>query len=636
MTRNDSGNVKCLCCETAKPGLTVAASVPITVNAPSSDDLFKSLVAKQKSAQWTCIDCTATNDVNKDKCACCEAAKPGMKTAALTPSATFTFGMPAPKASDDLFKNLAASQKKSQWSCDDCMANNEPSLDKCACCGGAKPGSKVSAAPSNSIFGMSTSTPNDSAVKPAFSFGMPAANAKESTATKPTVFDQGFKKLVEKQSEFWECSTCMTRNEPAKKKCMCCEQDKPGSNPTAPSFSFGNALKSSVSLPAPSEVKFSFGVPQAAAESKKVEPVKPQQDEVDKPKPTFSFGGSSKLPEASVKPTPSFTFKAPAVATSTAAFTLNPPATIEKKVEDKPAEKPPTYTFGSVQEVKAPEPIKTAVEPAKTVEPQKSEHGGFKFSETTPSPAACAPAPAFGSSLNKNGGFSFGGFGAKPAESIKPVEPIKAAEPSAPGGFSFGAANNNSISFGQAAATTTAASAPSNNSFVFGSSRTETETPKTFGSFGATSNSTNANSPFGIPSVQSAPVFGQASTGGFSFPQKKEETPAAAPSLFSFGASKPATAPMLFGNQMNQTAPAATPMFGASSVPMFGANSNNNNKEEFGSKMPSFGNNHSHKRSFEVNAAHSEVPIKRIEFSQPQPQSNAVSFDCTFKLCVKL
>ena len=250
-------------------------------------------------------------------------------------------------------------------------------------------------------------------------------------------------------------------------------------------------------------------------------------------------------------------------------------------------------------------------------EETKPVFGGFKFG-AEPAKPIVKPAepqgttevkstPVFGSSLNNNGGFSFGGFGAKPAE----PEPIK---PQVPGGFAFG---GSSMSFGASPTPAPAPATTTASTFMFGASKTENEPPKTFGNFGM--NSSPAKSTFPAPTSNS--TFPQTnSTNAFSFTAKKEE---AAPQIFAFG-GKPMeptnSAPMLFGSQ--STAPQqATPVFGAS----FGASTNNNNNSEFGSKMPSFGNQ-PQKRSFDFTSSSADVSqSKKFDFGGQQ-QVNSVRF----------
>lgn len=653
----------------------IKSPVKSSLSTTATDNLFKNLVAQQKTAKWNCDSCFAQNDCEKTNCLCCDASKPGTSL----PSTKSVPSLSVAPPSDDLFKSLAAKQK-SRWECSECMCSNEADKEKCVACETPKPGSKSTAqssAPASTFsFGMpatTTQTPlvnsnklatsnstsfnfgtkatNDtSAAKSSFSFGMSAASA-------PSTNDQNFAKIVEKQNAMWECTACMTRNESKKSKCMCCEQAKPGTRSES-QFSFGSKLTSTVSLPAPSEVKFSFGMQAAKVdapptETKLDEPEKTQSDEVDKPKQTFSFGNSSgsstivKSPEIAIaKPLvseakPLFEFKTPPTSTAgSTTFTANAGVfqIVEaQKDEPKPIEQSSTFSFGSNQTVmkepakiisfgsEAPETIKPITEAVKADEPKKPEFSGFNFSA---GPTSVTQPPATENALNKNGGFSFGGFQSKPA-----VDSVKTSaasnSPSPAGGFSFGS-KTNTISFGSPIATITAVPALTTNSLVFGATKTENEMPKTFGSFDLTNSSSTLTKPsFG---TQSAPVFGQssASPSGFSFSGNKEEAAPAQPSIFAFGAkptvSATGNAPMLFGNQSNSIQN-ATPMFGASSVSTFGSSATNNNNNEFGSKMPSFSTNQPQKRAFEFSSANnSEMPQKRIDFGQQNQQVNSVRF----------
>lgn len=78
----------------------------------NDDDSFKSLVTKQKQGKWSCKDCLASNDATINKCACCGAANPSAKAS-------------TEPASGDIFKSIVAKQKQSKWECNDCMAHND-------------------------------------------------------------------------------------------------------------------------------------------------------------------------------------------------------------------------------------------------------------------------------------------------------------------------------------------------------------------------------------------------------------------------------------------------------------------------------------------------------------------------------
>lgn len=85
-------------------------SVSSLSTAVKDDDTFKSLVAKQKQGKWSCKDCFASNDASVNKCMCCGAANAPTQP---------------PAATEDSFKSIVAKQKQAKWACNDCMAPND-------------------------------------------------------------------------------------------------------------------------------------------------------------------------------------------------------------------------------------------------------------------------------------------------------------------------------------------------------------------------------------------------------------------------------------------------------------------------------------------------------------------------------
>lgn len=534
LTRNDSEKTKCLCCEQPRPGSeNTKQGSPFkssTSNSlPVADDFFKSLAAKQKSTQWECDVCMCKNDLEKDKCMSCESPKPGSKTqsTSLTPATTtnFKFGMPsnvpasttaAPVASDDLFKSLVAQQKKTRWECDVCMTGNDVTSEKCVACETPKPGSKPAQAPAKSTSTFSFGMPAAATPSQNFSFGMPSSTPAAAT---PSV-DPEIKKILDKQNAKWECDVCMTRNDPIHSKCLSCEHPKPGST-SQPQFLFGsNKMSSGVSLPKPSEVKFTFGVQpvtatattnkiETAITSEKVEEVK---DEVDKPK-TFSFGIATTTTTSAVTSsivsisqsssiaktatttaasdsTPTFTFKAPAAAATapstnvvSASFTVKTPPKSDEKKEEV-VKSPMTFSFGGKPEEKIASIVNI-----------KSNDSGEKTEEKKESFVAPSSTPAFG-------GFKFGAF---TASKTSTEEEKKDNEKPSSGGFSFNSSANLNFgapvteaktSFGgfssSQSSTSTATSVTATPSFTFGSPSTTATAaaklaPAPSFSFGATS-----------------------------------------------------------------------------------------------------------------------------------------------------
>lgn len=655
------------------------------------------------------------NDIGKEKCMCCETPKPGSSSKSIvasnslltSSSSGFKFGMPSSisadlsavkaVASDDLFKSLAAQQKKTQWECDSCLTRNDTDKESCMCCETPKPGSssasnKTPFSSQGSILSTGTkfSSSNESIATPKFSFGMPSFTAVSPSASEISVAssksskstDEGFKKIVEKQNASWECSACMTKNDLTRSKCICCEQTKPGLAESQSQFSFGSKA-SSVSLPAPSEVKFSFGVnpiqsntasstamPAVAVvvsdSNKKDESTKElqQKDEVDKPKITsggFSFGlSNSNNAENISKPSEisfsasSFIFKAPAnnnnmssstTTTITTPTTTDASVTIqlqkadERKQQDEKkndvianeSDTPKMFSFeGNNSQPKTPEKkVSFGVEiKAATDEQQQSKtpSGGFSFSSLTAS--AASPASAiFGSAATSNGGFAFGNL-QKSTEAAK-------ESPKSSGGFSFPAS-----SFGSPAITPSAtiATTPvqSTNLFSFGSQQ---KTDNVENSTASSTIKAPVTAIFGSASSLNTPSFGSApSTFAFAAAKKDEN---AAP-VFSFGSSsKPSpsvNSNMIFGSSLSANAtPSMTPTFGSNSnnnsTPTFG--SNNNNESAFGSKMSSFSSiqssttsNQPQKRAFDFGSVTQsstlDVPQnKKFDFGSQQQQQQS-------------
>lgn len=213
----------------ATPTATAAVSSPL----PTLSTLFK-----QKTDQWECDSCMLKNENSKLKCVACEAPKQTVKKA-LTQIPTITantFG--------EQFKH-----NSSTWECSTCLIRNNSDVSKCVACESLNPSIKAAIPTSSSL---------------------------------ATTLDKGFKTIASQQSAKWECTACMARNDALRKKCECCELEKPGTN-TGPSFSFGSSSSAAASV----TPKFSFGVP--FNEKLATAPVAAAFD-ADKKTTSFSFG----------------------------------------------------------------------------------------------------------------------------------------------------------------------------------------------------------------------------------------------------------------------------------------------------------------------------------------------------------
>lgn len=87
------------------------------------DDTFKSLVAKQKQGKWECKDCMVSNDSSNNKCMCCGSAKDKETTALSTGSSKVDASKSV--VVDDVFKSIVAKQKQTKWECKDCCSQND-------------------------------------------------------------------------------------------------------------------------------------------------------------------------------------------------------------------------------------------------------------------------------------------------------------------------------------------------------------------------------------------------------------------------------------------------------------------------------------------------------------------------------
>ncbi|KAJ3013230.1 UNVERIFIED_CONTAM: hypothetical protein HDU68_000814, partial [Siphonaria sp. JEL0065] len=437
---------------------------------------------------WECGTCLASNPSGKEKCVCCEAAKPGnAKSSSTTPapvhgsfsfggasSATiappstggFTFGKASSSASavatTDSFTfgvsaSPAAAPKPSaivasgpNWECDTCLVSNPSDKVKCMSCEAVKPenakASSTTPAPVSGGFsfgGASTSTPSTTG---GFSFGGDSSAApKPATPSRPN----------------WECGTCLVSNPSDKVKCMACEAAKPGN------------AKVSSTTPAPASGGFSIG---GASSSSSSTPAATASG-------GFTFGGA---PTSNPAPSTSgFSFGKSATAIPPILATISKPAVASG----------PNWECDTCLVSNPSDKVKCmsceATKPGNAKASSTTPGSGFSFgnaSATTSAPTATATS-----------GFSF-----KPATTEeKPKSPVKAS-----GGFSFGGG--------------AAASVPTSGGFSFGATPSTAALAATGGfSFGsaAPASTTSTFSGFGSLAAPTAPTTTTTATpsfGGFS------------------------------------------------------------------------------------------------------------------------
>ncbi|XP_028317230.1 nuclear pore complex protein Nup153 [Gouania willdenowi] len=157
LVRNKPDAVKCVACETAKPGtglkpsltLSSAFSAVQSVCAPAAPvstglgDKFK-----KPEGAWECDVCMIQNKAEDTKCVACTNAKPGAAAGdASANSSTPVFGL------GDKFK-----KPEGAWECDACWVQNKAADVQCVACQTAKPGAEVKPKDFGSIGGTSGST----------------------------------------------------------------------------------------------------------------------------------------------------------------------------------------------------------------------------------------------------------------------------------------------------------------------------------------------------------------------------------------------------------------------------------------------------------------------------------------------
>ncbi|XP_051873005.1 nuclear pore complex protein Nup153 [Pristis pectinata] len=170
LVQNNSEAVKCVACETPKPGAGIkpALTLPmVTERTRTESDTSSSTSTgladqfKKPEGVWDCAICLVQNKAEDNKCVACQSAKPGVSSsvpASAPAGGILGFG--------DKFKKPAGF-----WDCEVCFVQNSSNVNKCVACQTEKPGSKtepkgpdslVPAVTSTFIFGIQSSTTDSS------------------------------------------------------------------------------------------------------------------------------------------------------------------------------------------------------------------------------------------------------------------------------------------------------------------------------------------------------------------------------------------------------------------------------------------------------------------------------------------
>ncbi|XP_034516171.1 nuclear pore complex protein Nup153 isoform X2 [Ailuropoda melanoleuca] len=595
LVQNKPEAIKCVACETPKPGTGVkrvltlpAASESAVTTAASSATCTVTTAAlgfadqfKRPVGSWECPVCCVFNNGEDSKCVSCVSEKPGSSVPASSSSSVPTSLSSGSCLGLDKFKKPEGS-----WDCEVCLVQNKADATKCVACESAKPGTK------SEFKGFGTSSLSSNPAASSFKFGIPSSSSGPSqtlTSTGNFKFgDQGgFKIGVSSESEspnsmsegfkfpkpigdFKFGVSSESKPEEAKK-------DSKNDN----DFKFGlpSGLSNTASL-----APFQFGVSNLGQQEKKEELPKPSSA-------GFSFGTGV------INPTPAATntavtsenkssFSFGAVETksvSVAPFTCK---TTEAKKEEMPAAKG-GFTFGGIEPAPLPSASLFALgrTEEKQQEPVTSTSLVFGKKADSEEPK-CQSVFSFGNSeqtkdeSSSKSTFSFSM--AKPAEK-EAEQPTKAT-------FTFGtptsttadaAAAKPVFSFLKSSAPT--ASAPATAGGVFGSSAPATSAPVTAFVFGQAANPVSSSA-FGTSTESGASqplLFSQESKPATTSSAGAAVTPfvfgpgasssSTATSAFSFGATTTASSAgssFVFGT--GPSAPSASPAFGVNQTPTFG------------------------------------------------------------------
>ncbi|KAM4539100.1 nuclear pore complex protein Nup153 isoform 2-T2 [Odontesthes bonariensis] len=600
LVRNKPDAVKCVACETAKPGTGLKPSLTFhsafsavkTVSAPTApvSTGFSGFGDKFKKPEgtWECDTCLVQNKAEDTKCVACTSAKPGTSAdVSSSASSAPVFGL------GDKFK-----KPEGDWDCDVCLVQNKAADAKCVACQAAKPGANVEpkvfgsfgsstgGTSGSSTFGSSTSggfkfgtsdstsgsgsfkfgtsISDSSSSSGGFKFGVPSEKSSSESSSKDTTNSSGFK--FGSSSEGFKFGTASS-------------DDKKSDQPAATSgfkFGVGGGVAfgpgSSSTENNSSKGGFTFGLSKSEEKT---------SETTTTTSPSVSFTHPPSSQEKSDNATSSNDTTSTNTNATTAKSTtkgsvfgrLGEPtlATNSPKVSSSFGSSAagketaaPTFTFGKPEEKK-----EAAASPAPS---------SFVFGAVSKD-ADSAPAPA------GSGGFSFGKTSA-PTDQPPPPYPFgKAAEKS---DTCTSEAPKPTFSFGQSAADSSAAPKPAFSFMANNPSNTttlssSTPTPSLFGTADSSSSTTTpAPVPTAAPSTF---LFGQPSTTTsdaaqtFLFGQTQDSQPSVPSSAPLNSAPAPTPAqPFIFGAPTNAApapapgpAPAAAPPpAAATAAPSFG------------------------------------------------------------------
>uniref|UniRef100_A0A673J9S9 Nuclear pore complex protein Nup153 n=1 Tax=Sinocyclocheilus rhinocerous TaxID=307959 RepID=A0A673J9S9_9TELE len=599
LVRNKPDVVKCVACDTAKPGTGVKSSLTLpalseassTLSATSSTTTTTTTTTassatgllgfgdkfKKPEGSWDCDVCMVQNKAQDVKCVACQSAKPGavataVSTPASAPASTAGFG--------DKFKKPEGS-----WECEVCCVQNKAEDQQCVACQSAKPGAKIESKGFSSSFCIQSNSTDSSSS--GFKFGTGSTDStsaglkfggtfSDTTSTTggfkfgfassdSTSKSEGFKfgglssdaasggvKLGSSSSESTATNESVSKAFTFGASMDDSLEKKTKSQDSSAGFKFGGGNGINFSSQAsgaenaflfgakPSEKgssnsSFSFSVPQSKTEKDDT----PAPTETASTTTTTTAGnvipifGKSLVAESSATKFGEASTKAQTLVTSTFTFgkteekkDTSAPSTAFLFGASKETDKPePTlgFSFGEPDPPKDfPKPVLTFGKPAESAEPPNPSFS-FGQSMTVPAPPANPSPFAFSSATPSSG------FGSGPT----PIFGQSASQPSAPAfaslAPSFSATASPASAFGAKPNSAPVFCQQANPAPMFGSTASSTgQGGFQFGSTGGFGASGSNNSVFAFGAGSAAPA-----------------TPAASPSMpalnppsggaFSFG-----------------------------------------------------------------------------------------------------
>nr|AHY35267.1 NUP153 [Alouatta sara] len=595
LVQNKPEVVKCVACETPKPGTGVKRVLTLTAVSESAETMTASSSSctvttgtlgfgdkfKRPVGSWECSVCCVSNNAEDNKCVSCMSEKPGNSVPTSSSST-----VPVSLSSGGSLGLEKFKKPEGSWDCDVCLVQNKADSTECVACESAKPGTK------SEFKGFDTSSSSSNpAASSSFKFGIPSSSSGPSqtlTSTGNFKFgDQGGFKIgvssdsgsVNPVSEGFKFSKPIGDFKFGVSSESKPEEVKKDSKNDNFKFGLSSGLSNAVSL-----TPFQFGVSNLGQQEKKEELPRSSSE-------SFSFG------TVVINPTPA---AANTVVTSENKSSFNfgtvetksaSVAPFQSKTSEAKEEMPATkggFTFGNMEPASPPSAAVFVL--GKTEEKQQepvtstSLVFGKKADNEEPK---CQPVFSFGNSEQTKDENS-----SKSTFSFSMTKPSEESEQPAKATFAFGAQTSTTTDQGASKPVFNFLNSNSSNSNtpatsagggIFGSSTSSSNPPVATFVFGQSSNpvSTSAFGNSAESSTSQSLLFSQDSTLATTSSTGTAVTPfvfgpgassnSTATSGFSFGAtttSSSAGSSFVFGT--GPSAPSASPAFGANQTPTFG------------------------------------------------------------------